>query len=217
MDNSRLLLRSGLTLAAATALPAALAGPTAAVSGISVSTIGSTVSVVTGACTEVNGSWGTAALLTSRQATFSQGRQVALSGTSVSQSAAWTGVSPGTYTVVVLCSSGTTAGSQSVIVSGAAVPTRPTAVPAQPTTVPTRAAPVPAQPTTVPTRPAPVQTRPAISATTSPAPSRGVMGGLGGAARDYGPLTLGVGAALVGTGVVATGWVLRRRSRPYRL
>ncbi|MDN3262129.1 hypothetical protein QWJ26_20395 [Streptomyces sp. CSDS2] len=203
MDNSRLLLRSGLTLAAAAALPAALAGPTAAVPGISVSTIGSTVSVVTGACTEVNGSWGTAALLTSRQATFSQGRQVALSGTSVSQSAAWTGVSPGTYTVVVLCSSGTTAGSQSVIVSGAAVPTRPTAVPAQPTTAPTR--------------PAPVQTRPAISATTSPAPSRGVMGGLGGAARDYGPLTLGVGAALVGTGVVATGWVLRRRSRPYRL
>ncbi|MEU3956533.1 hypothetical protein ACIG54_15050 [Streptomyces achromogenes] len=196
MDNSRLLLRSGLTLAAAAALPAALAGPTAAVSGISVSTIGSTVSVVTSACTQVNGSWGTAALLTSRQANFSQGRQVALAGTSVSQSAAWTGVSPGTYTVVVLCSSGTTAGSQSVIVSGAAVPARPTAVP---------------------TRPAPVPTRPTISATTGPAPSRGVMGGLGGAARDYGTLTLGAGAALVGAGVVATGWILRRRSRPYRL
>ncbi|MEU2438899.1 hypothetical protein ACFY9A_02005 [Streptomyces rubradiris] len=210
MDNSRLLLRSGLTLAAATALPAALAGPTAAVSGISVSTIGSTVSVVTSACTQVNGSWGTAALLTSRQANFSQGRQVALSGTSVSQSAAWTGVSPGTYTVVVLCSSGTTAGSQSVIVSGAAVPTLPTAVA-------TRPAPVPTLPTTVPTRQAPAPTRPAVSATTGPAPSRGVMGGLGGAARDYGPLTLGAGAALVGTGVVATGWVLRRRSRPYRL
>ncbi|WP_405445596.1 hypothetical protein OG350_04880 [Streptomyces achromogenes] len=196
MDNSRLLLRSGLTLAAAAALPAALAGPTAAVSGISVSTIGSTVSVVTSACTQVNGGWGTAALLTSRQANFSQGRQVALSGTSVSQSAAWTGVSPGTYTVVVLCSSGTTAGSQSVIVSGAAVPARPTAAP---------------------TRPAPVPTRPTISATTGPAPSRGVMGGLGGAARDYGTLTLGAGAALVGAGVVATGWILRRRSRPYRL
>ncbi|CAL9322763.1 hypothetical protein [Streptomyces sp. SudanB182_2057] len=210
MDNSRLLLRSGLTLAAAAALPAALAGPTAAVSGISVSTIGSTVSVVTGACTQVNGSWGTAALLTSRQANFSQGRQVALAGTSVSQSAAWTGVSPGTYTVVVLCSSGTTAGSQSVIVSGAAVPTRPAPVPTLPTTVPAR-------PTPVATQPAPVATRPAVSATTGPAPSRGVMGGLGGAARDYGTLTLGVGAALVGTGVVATGWVLRRRSRPYRL
>ncbi|MEU3415156.1 MULTISPECIES: hypothetical protein [unclassified Streptomyces] len=190
MDNSRLLLRSGLTLAAAAALPAALAGPTAAASGISVSTTGSTVSVVTSACTQINGGWGTAALLTSRQANFSQGRQVALSGTSVSQSAAWTGVSPGTYTVVVLCSSGTTAGSQSVIVSASAVPTRP----------------APAVPT-----------RPTISATTSPAPSRGVMGGLGGAARDYGPLTLGVGAALVGAGVLATGWFLRRRSGPYRL
>ncbi|MEU6666857.1 hypothetical protein [Streptomyces sp. NPDC046727] len=178
MHNSRLLLRSGLTLAAA-ALPAALAGPSAAASGISVSTTGSTVSVVTSACTQINGSWGTAALLTSRQASFAQGRQVSLSGTSVSQSAAWSGVSPGTYTVVVVCSSGSTAGSQSVIVSSSTSPT--------------------------------------ISATSKPAPSRGVMGGLGGAARDYGPLTLGIGAALVGAGVVATGWVLRRRSKPYRL
>ncbi|KOX11169.1 hypothetical protein [Streptomyces sp. NRRL B-3648] len=179
MDNSRLLLRSGLTLAAAAALPAALAGPSAAASGISVSTTGSTVSVVTSACAQINGSWGTAALLTSRQANFAQGRQVALSGTSVSQSAAWSSVSPGTYTVVVVCSSGSTAGSQSVIVSA---PTRPT-----------------------------------ISATSSPAPSRGVMGGLGGTARDYGPLTLGLGGAMVGAGLVATGWFLRRRSRPYRL
>ncbi|MEU6593989.1 hypothetical protein ABZ923_33060 [Streptomyces sp. NPDC046881] len=179
MDNSRLLLRSGLTLAAVAALPAALAGPSAAASGISVSTTGSTVSVVTSACTQINGSWGTAALLTSRQANFAQGRQVALSGTSVSQSAAWSSVSPGTYTVVVVCSSGSTAGSQSVIVSA---PTRPT-----------------------------------ISATSSPAPSRGVMGGLGGAARDYGALTLGLGGAMVGAGLVATGWFLRRRSRPYRL
>ncbi|GGS61175.1 MULTISPECIES: hypothetical protein [Streptomyces] len=182
MDNSRLLLRSGLTLAAAAALPAALAGPSAAVSGISVSTTGSTVSVVTSACTQINGSWGTAALLTSRQANFAQGRQVALSGTSVSQSAAWSSVSPGTYTVVVVCSSGATAGSQSVIVSAPASPARPT-----------------------------------ISSTSSPAPPRGVMGGLGGAARDYGPLTMGVGGALVGAGIVATAWVLRRRSKPYRL
>ncbi|MFJ4522053.1 hypothetical protein ACIP4Y_14110 [Streptomyces sp. NPDC088810] len=179
MDNSRLLLRSGLTLAAAAALPAALAGPSAAVSGISVSTTGSTVSVVTSACTQINGSWGTAALLTSRQANFAQGRQVALSGTTVSQSAAWSSVSPGTYTVVVVCSSGATAGSQSVIVSSPA--------------------------------------RPTISATSAPTPSRGVMGGLGGAARDYGALTLGLGGALVGAGLVATGWFLRRRSKPYRL
>ncbi|MFC9926490.1 hypothetical protein [Streptomyces sp. NPDC127190] len=180
MRNSRLPLRCGLTLAAAATLPAALAGPSAAASGISVSTTGSTVSVVTSACTQINGSWGTAALLTSRQANFSQGRQVALAGTTISQSAAWTQVSPGTYTVVVVCSSGSTAGTQSVIVSSS--PSRPT-----------------------------------ISSTSTPTPSRGVMGGLGGAARDYGPLTLGIGAALVGAGVIATGWVLRRRSKPYRL
>ncbi|WP_225833558.1 hypothetical protein [Streptomyces sp. NK08204] len=179
MRTRRLLLGSGLTLAAAAALPAGLAGPSAAASGISVSTTGSMVSVVTSACTQINGSWGTAALLTSRQQNFSQGRQVALSGTTISQSAAWSGVNPGTYTVVVVCSSGSTAGTQSVIVSSATGPT--------------------------------------ISSTSTPAPSRGVMGGLGGAARDYGTLTLGVGAALVGTGVIATGWYLRRRSKPYRL
>ncbi|MFE9452746.1 hypothetical protein [Streptomyces sp. NPDC006739] len=179
MRTSRLLLRSGLTLAAAAALPAGLAGPSAAASGISVSAIGSTVSVVTSACVQNNGNWGTASLLSSRQAGFAQGRQVALSGTSISQSAAWTGVSPGTYTVVVVCSNGSTAGTQSVIVSGGSGPT--------------------------------------ISSTSTPAPSRGVMGGLGGAARDYGPLTLGVGAALVGSGVIAAGWFLRRRSKPHRL
>ncbi|MFJ9865769.1 hypothetical protein [Streptomyces sp. NPDC101165] len=123
MRNSRFLLRSGLTLAAAAALPTALAGPSAAVSGISVSTTGSTVSVVTSACVQNNGSWGTASLLSSGQANFAQGRQVALSGTTISQSAAWSGVSPGTYTVVVVCSNGVTAGSQSVIVSAATTPT----------------------------------------------------------------------------------------------
>ncbi|MFI5801189.1 hypothetical protein [Streptomyces sp. NPDC051677] len=179
MRTSRLLARSGLTVAAAAALPLALAsGPAAArVSGISVSTTGSTASVVTSACTQLNGSWGTAALLNSSQASFAQGRQVALSGTTASQSAAWSGVSPGTYTVVVMCSSGVTAGTQSVIVSAPSTPT--------------------------------------ISATASP--SRGVMGGLGGAVRDYGPLTMGVGGALVGAGVIAVAWFLRRRSKPYRL
>ncbi|MER7837637.1 hypothetical protein ABTY98_17440 [Streptomyces sp. NPDC096040] len=180
MRISRLLLRSGLTLAAAAALPTWLAGPTAAVSGISVSTTGTTVSVVTSACTQSNGSWGNASLLNSGQTSFAEGRQAALAGTSVSQSAAWTGVSPGTYTVVVVCSNGGTAGSQSVIVSAAAAPTT-------------------------------------SSTTRSAAPARGVMGGLGGAARDYGPLTLGIGAALVGSGVIATGWYLRKRSKPYRL
>jgi hypothetical protein len=179
MHTSRLLVRSGLFLAAAAALPATLAGPSAAVSGISVSTTGSTVSVVTSACSQINGSWGTAALLGSRQANFAQGRQVSLSGTTISQSAAWSGVSPGTYTVVVVCSSGSTAGTQSVIVSAPSAPT--------------------------------------ISSTASRAPSRGVMGGAGGATRDYGPLTLGIGAALVGSGVIAAGWYLRRRTKPYRL
>ncbi|WP_225095974.1 hypothetical protein [Streptomyces sp. CoH27] len=179
MHTSRLLLRTGPALVAAAALPLVLAGPSTAASGISVSTTGSTVSVVTSACAQINGSWGKAALLTSRQANFAQGRQMALAGTTVSQSAAWPGVRPGTYTVVVVCSSGSTAGTQSVVVSSPSAPT--------------------------------------ISATSSPAPSRGVLGGLGGAARDYGPLTLGLGAALVGTGVIATGWYLRRRSKPYRL
>ena len=178
MRTTHPLLRSGLTVVAA-ALPLALAaGPAAArVSGISVSTSGSTVSVVTSSCTQINGSWGTASLLTSSQASFSQGRQVALSGTSVSQSAAWSGVSPGTYTVIVVCSNGSAAGTQSVIVSASSTPT--------------------------------------ISATASP--SRGVMGGLGGAARDLGPVTMAVGGALVGTGVIAAGWFLRRRSKPHRL
>jgi hypothetical protein len=184
MRTTRLLLRSGLTLAAAAVLPTWLAGSSTAVTGISVSTIGTTVSVVTSACTQNNGSWGNASLLNSSQTSFAQGRQVALSGTTVSQSAAWSGVSPGTYTVVVVCSNGGTAGTQSVIVSAAP------AVPAPPTT---------------------------SSTSRSAAPARGVMGGLGGAARDYGPLTLGIGAALVGTGVIATGWYLRKRSKPYRL
>ncbi|MER6467033.1 hypothetical protein ABT278_42095 [Streptomyces sp. NPDC001228] len=192
MRNSRLLLRSGLTLAAAAALPTWLAGPSAAVTGISVSTTGTTVSVVTSACTQSGGSWGNASLLNSGQTAFAQGRQAALAGTTVSQSAAWSGVSPGTYTVVVVCSNGGTAGTQSVIVSSAP------SVPAPPTTSNTN-----------------TNTNP--NTTRTAAPARGVAGGLGGAARDYGPLTLGVGAALVGTGVIATGWYLRKRSKPHRL
>lgn len=180
MRNSSLFLRSGLTVAAAASLPLLpAAGSAAAVSGISVSTTGSTVSVTTSACsTPVNGSWGTASLLTSRQSDFAQGRQVPLTGTVSLQSAAWSGVSPGTYTVIVVCASGTTAGTQSVIVSA----------------------------------PSPT---PTISATASP--TRGVMGGMGGASKDLGTLTLVGGGVLVGTGVLATAWFLRRKSKPYRL
>ncbi|MFG2573883.1 hypothetical protein [Streptomyces sp. NPDC048481] len=183
MRTSRLLVRSGLTVAAAAALPLTLAsGPAAArASGISVSTTGSTVSVVTSSCTQINGSWGTAALLTGSQASFSQGRQVALSGTAAGQSAAWSAVSPGTYTVVVMCSRGDTAGTQSVIVSAPSAPTI------------------------------------SSTATATASPSRGVMGGLGGAARDYGTVTMAVGGALVGAGAIAAAWFLRRRSKPYRL
>ncbi|KUO17784.1 hypothetical protein [Streptomyces dysideae] len=181
MRKSQPLLRSGLAVAAAAALPLALAAvPAAAGPGISVSTSGSTVSVTTTVCSQTSsdGSWGTASLLNRSQATFAQGRQVALSGTTSLQSAAWQNVSPGTYTVVVRCAfNDSTAGTQSVIVSAASTPT--------------------------------------ISATASP--SRGVMGGLGGATRDYGTLTLAAGGVLVGTGALATAWFLRRRSRPYRL
>ncbi|MEU3844580.1 hypothetical protein AB0E88_31685 [Streptomyces sp. NPDC028635] len=182
MRNSHCFGRHGMAVAAAAALPLALtaAGPaTARGSGISVSTTGSTVSVVTSACTQINGSWGTAALLSSSQANFAQGRQVALSGTGVSQSAAWSSVTPGTYTVIVMCANNTTAGTQSVIVSAPVAPT--------------------------------------VRPTPSSSPSRGVMGGLGGAARDYGPVTMGVGAALVGGGVIGAAWFLRRRSKPHRL
>ncbi|GAA3985267.1 hypothetical protein GCM10022384_36980 [Streptomyces marokkonensis] len=117
------LLRSGLTVAAAAALPVALtAGPASAGPGISVSTTGTTVSVTTTACAQLSGSWGTASLLTGTQGDFAQGRQVALSGTSSGQSATWSDISPGTYTVIVMCSNNSTAGSQTVIVSPAPSP-----------------------------------------------------------------------------------------------
>lgn len=178
MSRSRRFLHCGLAVAAAAALPLGLAAqPAGAVSGISVSTSGSTVSVTTSACTQVGGSWGNASLLNSSQTSFAQGRQAALTGTASVQSAAWSSVSPGTYTVVVVCSNGTTAGTQSVIVSSAATPTpSPTA-----------------------------------------SPSRGVMGGVGGGTKDYGTVTMVAGGVLVGTGVIATGWFLRRRTKPYRL
>ncbi|MEU8979164.1 hypothetical protein [Streptomyces sp. NPDC048309] len=179
MRTTQTLLRSGLTAAAAAALPLALAAPSAVAfgSGISVSTTGSNVSVTTSACQSNGASFGSASLLSSGQANFSQGRQAPLRGTTTSQSASWSGVSPGTYTVVVVCYNGTTAGTQSIIVSAPATPT--------------------------------------ISSTASP--SRGVMGGFGGAVKDYGTVTLVGGAVLVATGTVAAAWFLRRRSKPYRL
>ncbi|WP_406728848.1 hypothetical protein WJ438_35620 [Streptomyces sp. GD-15H] len=181
MRYSKPLLRSGLTVAVAAALPLTLAGPAASGPGISVSTTGSTVSVTTTACAQLNGSWGTASLLDSSQSNFSQGRQVALSGTSSGQSAAWSGVGSGTHTVIVMCSNGTTAGTQSVVVASASTPT------------------------------------PGPTVSASPSPSLGVLGGIGGGSTDYGTVTLVAGGTLVGTGLVATAWYLRRRSKPDRL
>ncbi|MGW3970983.1 hypothetical protein ACWEFD_16995 [Streptomyces ardesiacus] len=180
------LLRSGATVAAVSALPVLLgAQPAVAGPGISVSTTGTTVSVTTTACAQLNGSWGTASLLTSSQRDFTEGRQVALSGSASGQSAAWSGITPGTYTVIVMCSNNSTAGTQTVIVSSAPSPS-----------------------------PSPSPSR---SATPSPSASPGgVMGGLGGAVRDYGTATLAAGGALVGAGVIAAAWFLRRRSKPYR-
>ena len=173
-----LLLRSGLTVAAAAVLPLALTAQTASAVGISVSTSGSTVSVTTTTCaTSSGGGYGSASLLNSSQRSFDEGRVVTLSGTSAGQSAVWSSVGPGTYTVTVRCANGDTAGSQAVIVSTASTPS--------------------------------------ISATSSP--TRGVMGGLGGAAEDYGTVTLAAGGVLVAGGAVAAAWVLRRRSKPYRL
>jgi len=179
MRTTQMLLRSGLTVAAAAALPLTLAAPSAVASGsgISVSTTGSNVSVTTSACPSSGGSFGNASLLSSGQVNFAQGRQMGLKGTSDSQSASWSGVSPGTYTVVVVCWDGTTAGTQAVIVSAASPPT--------------------------------------ISTTASP--SRGVMGGFGGAVKDYRTATLVGGAALVATGSVAAAYFLRRRAKPHRL
>ena len=176
MRVTQILLRSGLTVTAAV-LPLALSGSpaVAAGSGISVSTSGSTISVTTSACPSTGSSFGNASLLSSGQGSFAQGRQTALTGTTTSQAASWSAVSPGTYTVIVVCQDGTTAGTQSIVASAAATPK--------------------------------------VSST----PSLGVMGGLGGAARDYGTVTLVGGAALVATGTVAGAWFLRRRAKPHRL
>ncbi|MFD5819422.1 hypothetical protein ACFV06_09740 [Streptomyces sp. NPDC059618] len=184
MRTTQRLLRSGLTVAATTALPLTLAAPAAVAwgSGISVSTSGTAVSVTTSACPSNGSSFGNASLLSSGQTNFAQGRQMPLTGTSSSQSAAWTGVSPGTFTVIVVCQDGTTAGTQAIIVAASSAPATPT-----------------------------------ISTTVSPSPSRGVMGGLGGAVKDYGTLTVVGGGALVVTGLAAAAWFLRRRSKPHRL
>jgi hypothetical protein len=188
MRTSQQLLRSGPVLGAA-ALSLFLAAPAGAQTGISVSTTGSTVSVTTSGCPamDANGSFGRASLLSSGQSNFAQGRQATLSGTSAAQSAAWANVRSGTYTVIVMCNDGTTAGTQSIIVQA------------------------------TPTTSATTSPRPSPTPTVTSSPTRGVMGGIGGATEEYGTLTVVGGGALVAVGVVAGGWYLRRRAKPHRL
>lgn len=192
MRTAPMLRRAVLTAAAATSLPLLLAGAAQAGPGISVSTVGSSVKVTTSACAAMNadGSFGRASLLAAGQADFARGRRATLTGTSGAQSAAWTNLGAGTYTVTVVCRDGTTAGTQAIVVSGG-----PTI---SATTLPSPAGSV------LPSRPP------------SPTPSRGVLGGLGGGTQDYGTLTLLGGGALVVTGAGTTVWHLRRRARPGR-
>lgn len=219
MRNPRPLFRTGLSLAGAAALPVLCAGPSVAVSGISVSANGSIVSVVTSACSaQTNGSWGNASLLVGGQSSFEQGVRSALSGTAGSQSAAWSGVGPGTYTVMVICANGVSAGTRSITVGTASAPT--TSSTSRPTATPSRsaAAPSPSRGTATPSRSAAASSRTtptpsrgtATPSRTAVTPSRGVAGGLGGAVSDYGPVTLGIGSGLVGSAVIATAWFLRR-------
>ncbi|MYQ43650.1 hypothetical protein GTW40_00965 [Streptomyces sp. SID4985] len=217
MRNPRPLFRTGLSLAGAAALPVLFAGPSAAVSGISVSANGSIVSVSTSACaTQTKGSWGNASLLFGGQSSFEQGVRSALSGTAGSQSAAWSGVGPGTYTVMVICANGISAGTRTITVGAASAPTisatsrppatpsRSAAAPSRSTATPSRGAVAPSRTTATPSRGTATASRAAVL------PSRGVAGGLGGAVSDYGPVTLGIGAGLAGSGIIAAAWFLRR-------
>ncbi|MFG2648118.1 hypothetical protein [Streptomyces sp. NPDC048436] len=121
MRTTQIFVRSGLTIAAAAALPLALTAPSAyAGSGISVTARGSTVTVTTMACPD----GGDAALMSNGNASFAQGRQMPLTN----GSASWQNVSPGTHTVAVVCDDGTAAGSQTVTV-GATPTTSSTAAP----------------------------------------------------------------------------------------
>jgi hypothetical protein len=187
--------RGGLVGACAVtaALPLALSSPASA-AGISVSTAGSTVSVATTSCKRVDGSFGNASLLSPGQSRFAQGRQVALSQANGTQSAAWSNVGRGTFTVVVVCADGSTAGTQPILVSPSAT-SRPPTTPAAPVSPAAPAAPAPAT-----------------------SPSLGVMGGAGGSVQDHGTLARVAGGVLAAAGAGASVWYLRRRTRrPRRL
>ncbi|MFI6345731.1 hypothetical protein [Streptomyces sp. NPDC050560] len=193
MRTSRIATGPGLicVAAVAAALPLALA-PAAHAQGpdVSVAATGDTVRATTEACRD----GGEAALLADGQAVFSQGRQATLAREGGLRRALWRNVSPGSYTVIVMCADGTTAGTGTATVTGA------TARPASPT--PTRtSAPLPSR--TVSPAPTEVPSATALA----------VRGGLGGGSRDHGPVTAAIGATLV---VAATGggtWLVRRRTQ----
>ncbi|MET8898077.1 excalibur calcium-binding protein [Streptomyces albogriseolus] len=99
-----------------------------------------------------------------------------------------------------------------------AAPTRtPTAAPTRtPTASPTRTPTPTPTPTAAPTRtpsPTVTPTAPPTRTSAAPAPTRGVQGGLGGASGS-GPTSwdIGIGAAFVSSALLATGYVLRRRT-----
>ncbi|MFM9370226.1 hypothetical protein [Streptomyces sp. Da 82-17] len=130
MRTSRISPRSGLFVAAAAAPLALLASPaTAAPTGINVSATGTTVQVTTTSCP----SGGKASLMGNGSASFAGGEQVDLAGGGTTQSASWQGVSPGTYTVAVICTGGASAGAQRVTVSSPTSTTSPTTRPTSPT------------------------------------------------------------------------------------
>ncbi|MEV5467539.1 excalibur calcium-binding protein [Streptomyces griseoincarnatus] len=86
----------------------------------------------------------------------------------------------------------------------------PTASPTRPTSTPMRTA-APTRPAT-PT-PTPTATASPTRTSATPTPTRGVQGGLGGASAD-GPTAwdLGIGATFVSGALLATGYVIRRRT-----
>ncbi|MDQ8700876.1 hypothetical protein RCO28_00005 [Streptomyces sp. LHD-70] len=128
--------RSGLFVAAVAAPLALVASPALAASGplvvptqINVTATGTTVQVTTTSCP----SGGRASLMGNGSASFTGGEQVDLAGGGTSKSASWQGVSPGSYTVAVICTGGASAGAQRVTVSSPTATSSPTTRPTSPT------------------------------------------------------------------------------------
>ncbi|MFF1380249.1 hypothetical protein [Streptomyces sp. NPDC058308] len=109
MRTTQIGVRAGLTVVAA-ALPLVLGAPSAFAGGdLTVTATGSTVRATTTAC---GSGGGTASLMGGANASFAGGRQVELTN----DSATWQNVSAGTYTVLVTCKDGSSAGPRTVTV-----------------------------------------------------------------------------------------------------